>query len=754
MKNIIFVVALLLALYTLYMFVKHLGRDIKSRHKLKHPENVIRTISPQEKKYLAPHLKVLNLSLVSDEVYQLDNAIITADGYRYRGTEIFKMRANGIDISIPEPLDIFCKNSNTIEYVVAKFGMTIVAVAISVNGKDLLSYSINRWKPQPDEQILSTRYETATEYKARQSKEVYIWGAIAFLLTLVALLCASNMEDLLWFNSTMLLSGVMLVLMLFAIIKRKFKISSLKNIEKVKGTLQIVSANTLQNINIVKEVAFIGLNHPYIAKDKKLLELAQNTYYPENLATVELMPTKKGQPYELISLSGDKSIDNIYKNKTSRSNVRLIVFTLIALSGSIAFFTSDYSLSENFAYARSYLLNNEITKPLVAPLLDSETKTYRKVDELIAQPPKFGDRIELYNVDNLDVVLRSEQDLYKKKTFHIVENKIHLNPTQKYIRPVVPDILTVLVKANNHRFKQIPEFDMLNKAIWGFYYLPDYYKKHPITYPNDKKKEAQVAEEIVEYFEKMYAGVEDHSRKLNSEFLRKHFDKDKSVAVIKNPKRLAKLLDQACIDTLPKSCDKLYEELAKKFSNPPNNYLAGLYKTYQGNTIPVEEFKKLLQQDHLLIMPRTIDRFKYKIAYWAEKNIEQIKENGKFDLSKNRGGVILTGSKQYFASDYTSGFVSDYHGLEHWTISDEIAKIQKQPQSFKGVVTNISKEKDTLVINFIADRKYPYLQRQGFAIILSGLLSLLVFLITFIGYLLPNFYPRSKAKQTSGHLVE
>ncbi len=738
-------------LFCVYLSIasRYFNNDINSISKLKSPKNAIRTINPKEKKYLTPHLKILNLSLVSDEVYQLDNAKISTDGYYLRGTIVSKMRANGIDISIPEPLEPFCEKSNTIEYVVAKFGMTIVAVAISINGENLLSQSLHFWKLQYDEKVLSTRYETVTEYRLRQNQEVYVLGAIIFFIVLVLLLCASSMKDLLWFNNTMLLSGAMLVLMLFTIIKRKLKIASPKKIEKVKGPLQSAAAKVLQNINIKREVVFIGLNHPYIIKDKKLFELAQNTYYAENLVTFELRPTKEGYPYELISLSDEKSIDSIYKNKIPRPKSRLIAFTLIALTGSIGFFSFDYSLLDNFAYARSYVLNNELTKPLAERLLNIETKNYRSVDDLIAQPPKFGDRIELSNIDNLDVVLRTE-----KGKFHIVENAIHINPREKYIPPVVPEILNKFIKETGPNDKINAVNFLSHNSLWAFN-LEEYYDQNPITFPNDKQKEKKVKEEIVKYYENMYANVETYSKRLKSELLRNYFNMEKNAHKIIKPKRFVKLLDRACREKLPIPCDKLYEELAKEFSNPPNNYLAGLYETYQGETIPVEEFKKLLQQDYLLIMPRAIARFKSDIVHWAKENIDQIKENGKFDLTKNRGGVILTASEQSFASDYTSGFLSDYHGLRHWTITDEIAKIQKQSQSFEGVVTNISKDKDTLVINFIADRKYPYLQRQAIAVIIGGLVSVLVFLITLIGYLLPSFYSKPKAdpKQTSGQLI-
>ncbi|MDP8079068.1 hypothetical protein [Phocoenobacter skyensis] len=748
MQDFIFIGALLLALYSLYIAIKYLVKDIKSKRKLKHPENAIRSLSLQEKKHLSPHLKILNLSLISDEVYQLDNAIITIDGFRHRGTEVAKMRANGIDISIPEPLELFLQdNTNTIEYVVAKFGVTLVAVALCVNGEDLLSYSIKRWEPQSDEQILAIRDETVTEYKVRQSQEVYVWGALAFLATLIALLCASNAEDLVWFNYIMLFSGVMLILMLFAIFKRKLKVSGLKSVQKIKGTLQIVRARALNNINAVKEVAFLGLNHPFMIKDKKLSEVAQDIT-DDVVVTADLITREKGHFYDLIAFSDDVSIDTLYKNKTPRPHKRLIIFTLIAMTGSIGFFNSDVTFSENLGYARAYLLNNKITKPLVSSLLNSDTKTYHSVDELLAQPPKFGDQLELLNIDNLDVVLKERNGSY-----NIVEHAIHLHPNKKYIQPVIPEIITEYLNTyrKNKEEQKLNAINFLYQAKRAFS-LAFYYERNPITYQNESDNK-RVKEEILTYFEKIYGETDSINNRIENKEIRDFFSKDKNIYLIQNPQKFIELLDQACIDNLPVSCKKLYKELANIFSNPPNNYLAGLYEKYQGKEIPVTEFKNvflkpaLYQNNVLFIMPRTIDQFEKTIRDWARRNKNILELDGQFDLTKTRGGIILTDSKQRFASNFRS-----FDGK--FNFFSNMAYTQNTPQNFIGTVTNIAKDKDTLVINFIADKKYPLLQYQAIAIVLGGILSILVFLITLIGYLLPSFYPRSKAKQTSGHLVE
>ncbi|WP_306354698.1 hypothetical protein [Phocoenobacter atlanticus] len=500
-----------------------------------------------------------------------------------------------------------------------------------------------------------------------------------------------------------------------------------------------IKGKAINDNTIILNQSYVGLNYPFFVENEFLSLETEKNYH--HIVEADLLSLKEEGYHTLLALSDKISIENFYHKKTPRSMARVVIFSLLALTSSIGFIFSDYTVSENLTLARSYLLSNKYTPSFTHYWLNKDTKNYTKVADILAKPPKMGDKIALYGIKDLDVELKLDSGYY-----HIIENKIHINPTEKFTRPHIPEILTLFTQVDNHQFKSRKVFEILDKVLWGPN-LDDYYAEHKLYYPNDKQKEIQVEKDILNYFKRIYAESPEYLSLGLNPFYVKFVIQMNDTVIITQPQKLLKLLDQGCIKDIPKPCEKLYETLASSFNSPPNLYLAGLYNRYNGKELPVTEFKKLLQQDSIMVMPMTIKAFIKNIKYWAERNIEMIQDNVRLDLNKGRGGIIFTGSKQYFASDYRGNlFVDD----KLYNLFDKIEARQNLTLQVTGIVSSTSIEKGELTINLV--RRDYIGERQAIALILGGVLALLVLLISLISYVVPTSYPRNK--KVSGLLVE
>ncbi|MDP8170261.1 hypothetical protein QJU96_03015 [Pasteurella skyensis] len=693
------VIAIVICFIALSVILYYFLENFKSRNRLKNLSNPIRTLSDQEKKYLAPHLNINKLSLVSDNVYQLDNAKVAFSVLKIRGVPYITLKADDLTIAFPYPLEELLEDENTIEFVVTKVGFSLSAMAISVNEESFLEPNMTLWDSHPEARVQGTRSESKTEYRYRHSEAFYGWGASYFLLALIFCFVATFMEDPLWFTLFVSLSGIATLLMLFKVILQKIKLSSVREVKRIRGKFIALPARSLANAGIFIFGFFVGINYPITIIKEKLA--AKKDDESDELSEMfgetveaEVIFNEQKKRYTAVTLADKVSIDEIYQDHTPRPKVRLVLYSVIAIIFAIALNIHTPSLSENIAYVDHHFLK-------------FNHKTITQPEELLKEPVQMGDIIQFKDVDNLDVELEKVGEYGRDR---VNDDAIRLLANERLQLPKESEVLNTLAK------------DYFFKTDQQRHFLRSIYLASREPAFNDIEKQKKNREE-------------DQAILLN-------YSGSPLVVNIVNAKELIPLLDKACQEPVSVSCDELYKELTDIYATPQNLFFAGLYQQYKDKKLPVAEFKKQLQSERFLIMKESAARLISRVRNWAESNISNKQRVDNIEnLHKNRGGVIIQ------KVDILDKIVP--HNFYN-SVFENIQKAQSAKGNISGVVSSVSSTaKGTLKINLIEPNEIQ--SRISLAVLCGDILILLVFLMVLISYIFPVRYPKSK--QTSGQLV-
>ncbi len=700
MYEIIAIVTMIVCLMALSILLRYLAGNFKSRNRLKNMRNAIRTLSEKEKKYLGPHLNINNASLVSDNVYQLDNVRVGYHILTIQGTPYVSLRADGLYITFPYPLEESLADTNTIEFVVTKVSYSFNAMVISVNGQNFVEPNITLWGSQPEAKIQGKRNESKAEYRFRHSEAFYGWGASYFFFALILCFVATFMENPLWFTLFMSLSGIATLLMLFKVMQQKLKLSSIREVQRIRGKFISLLARSLLNATIFIDDFFVGINYPITIVKEKLA--AQKDDVPDGMSEMigeaveaEVVFNEQKKRYTAVTLADKVSIDEIYQDYTPRPKVRLVLYSVIAIIFAIILNVHTPSLSENMAYVDHHFLK-------------LNHKTLTQPEELLTAPVQLGDIIQFKDVDNLDVEL---EKVGKNDRDKVNDDVIRLLANERLQLPQIPDELNALAKGKF--FKN----DGMNHFLRSVYLS----SKDSVFNSEEERKQSNEEDREILF---NYTG-------------------SPLVFNILNPNELIELLDKACQESHSSSCDRLYRELTKIYATPQNLFFAGLYQQYKDKPLPIAEFKKQLQHKPFLMMKDSaldliseVERWA-KNRIWAKQKVDNIK-----NLYKKRGGVIIQ------KIDILDEIVP--HNF-YKSIFENIQEAQSTKGTISGVVSSVSSTVDgTLKVNLIEPNETQ--SRISLAVLFGDILILLVVLIVLISYIFPVRYPKSK--QTSSPLIK
>ncbi|MDP8099404.1 hypothetical protein [Pasteurella atlantica] len=672
--------------------------------RLKNLTHSSRRLNEQEKKYLAPHLNMHELSLVSDQIYLLDNAVITFNifkPYRRGGVASVTMKANGFNIIFPYPLENILEAENTIECVITKVGFSYKAMAISVNEESFLEPNMILWGSHPEAKIQGTRNESKTEYRFRQSKALYGLGARYFLFALIFFFIATFMEETLWFTICMILAGINTILMLFNVIQQKIKLSPVREVKKIRGQFLSLPTRSLTNAGIFIFGFFVGINYLITIIQEKLASQKDDEsddlseMFGETVdAEVVFYEYDKKKYYMALTLADKVSIDKIYQDHTPRPTTRLVLYGVFSIIFAIALNVKSPPLFENITYVGHHFFN-------------LNHKILTQPQELLKEPVQIGNIIQFKDVDNLDVELEKVGQYGRVR---VNDDAIRLLANERLQLPKESEVLNTLAK------------DYFFKTDQQRHFLRSIYLSRREPAFNDIEKQKKNREE-------------DQAILLN-------YSGSPLVVNIVNAKELIPLLDKACQEPVSVSCDELYKELTDIYATPQNLFFAGLYQQYKDKKLPVEEFKKQLQNERFLIMKESAARLSSRVRSWTESNISSKQRVDNIEnLYTNRGGVIIQ------KVDILDKIVP--HNF-YKSVFENIQKTQSAKGNISGVVSSVSSTaKGTLKINLIEPNEIQ--SRISLAVLCGDILILLVFLMVLISYIFPVRYPKSK--QTSGQLV-
>ncbi len=654
--------------------------DKKNEH-----SDAVRVLTNKEKLYLTPYLSVHQLSLVSDDVYQLTDAEISVEGYRINQTTILKIRADGIDIFFPYTLSKAVEDENTIEYAILKGSMRMVAVVISINGVTLSDIGKEVWdensEGQPLEKVLEKRLETATEFRLRMSKLLYIPTAVSFTFSLIALFIAILVKTSTAFLVFLGIAGFFCLLMLIMAYRTKKIAQKPREIQVVKGVFANIPVQSLDNAEIINFVSFVGPSHPLVIDDNLLKNNEDNNSSLSHIRA-ELVYLPEQKRYELMSSSATKSIDEVYKDSMPRPKSRLVIFTVLAFIGTlVGIVCQEKDINNTIFYAVNYFPN-------------PNQHTYADLSNVINQPVKRWDKINLSGVGAEPIIKFKNGD----SNPYIDKNTIQLGANEQLIVPEKNGVLTELGEGKFFTFKQYNRLIIIHSF-------------ELIMRLKEKANNNPLLPDVTNY-----------------RSMRAHH--------IINTNRLLELLEQACREN-KLSCDSLYNDLSYYFSDDKNFYLNNM-DDYYGETLTADKMKEIIQKGDFWLEENTYSSMLNKIKKWADDGFKNSLNKSQFtNIDVNRGGVIFE-SKDIVNDIFSSlpKHIAKYTTSYNFTdISYDVANLRKQPYEISGLVANI-KEEDGIKIIQLA-QPYDRLSRQSLACLLMMAFSSLIFVLAFISWLFP-----------------
>ncbi|MDP8052110.1 hypothetical protein QJU23_06710 [Pasteurella atlantica] len=683
MQSLLILIVIITSTYGAFSALKFLTLSLESQNRLKYPTNPIRKITEQEKAFLSPHLSIHSLSLVSDQIYQLDNAKITFAKLflpRMNKTSV-KMQADRINIFFPYPLDNFLIEENTIEYVITKVGREMYATAISVNGHNFLQPNIELWGFKPEAKVLSTRNESKIEYRVRQSKISYGWGLFYFCLALLFCLMSLMSEQMLFLNIWQSAAVISIVLMIYSVLKTKSKNAVVKEVKRIKGTPRFLPTKHLEDVRITLATYFVGLNFPTTEGYKN--QLNDKNKSQQESTEAEVVFDEKSKHYTLLSVANGLSVEEHYKKHPPRPNDRLGAFSFFAMLWFALFYFTTPPLLENITAVEHYLFKNN-------------HQILTKEDELLNA--KRGDYIDFIDLaNNIDVEIDSSNQL----DF----DAIRIFPKEQLQLPQDSDELIALAEGD-------------------FFEIENSYSR---------------LKDI--YFSRKYSGLKNNlSQPPEQEIISSYSMGSAPVVKIIEPNNLLNLLDKVCSEKLTNSCEQLYQNLAQQFSTPQNFYLIHLYQDYKNKPLPVAEFKQYFGYERLLTLQQTVNGLRNTVMHWANQHRQknkQIKDIA--NLTQDRGGIILKRESILNEIVPYSSFDTIMEKIQ------KVQKRQNTKKSIAGVISKVSTTKGILTLDLIRPTKVY--NKHSITIVVAKCLIFIVMLLVLLSYIFPARYPKSNIKK-------
>lgn len=738
-----FVILPIFFVYTLNIAIRRL---IKSKKLLsdKTAADRIRVLTTEELSALSPQLKINKITLKSNDVYQLTNIQLFNQTSHDKHGNITSTRIYAGDVEMYFPYDLWIadRGNNDIDYVIAKVGRTLVAIAVRVNGLTLKQASKAVWSTDSasvrmarnnltaniDEfgkgVLLSKRTENENEYKVRQSRILYIISALCFLTSLVFIYLASTSEDPSTYNVTLFLASVAFIAMLISIFVIKKNNSELLEVFKIKGILRTLAIDHIRNGRIERIRSFIGLNYllvkgyrrDLLQRDGEIVE-AEVTYHASKKA------------YRLASITGVASLNQKLLEQKAKPLSRLLIFIGIATVSSIALLQANSSrtISQTVVYAAKYLPGYN------RPVLNN-------YQDFVSKPVKIGDFVQLTHNNNFDAEVTTDDN----GAVAVNYNQLRLGAKQKLELPSENKVL--LNVANNFKF-EIPngkKYVTTQKqgrtlALVTTYTLNQVYV-YKITQLQQTfapimqqcEQNAGSSSACNTLFEKLSS---INSGEISSELLNAQthgkFDLRMFSVIVK----------------FKKYCEQGAENIIPEFKNLTTNLCKNLktqLSEYKLDSKPLtaEKIKKLLTQDNLWMITSNVEAMQKYIRAWAMKTARSPLTSEISHLTEPRGGIILV--KQDIVAHLLSK--KNYHNyFDKLPDIDQPAKainsIQTGKFNVSGIVMGVSHYKGMTYVELVNPSIVQ--SQQSLAVLLGWFVSLLVSLVMIIIYFLPAKYPRN-----------
>lgn len=738
-----FVILPIVFVYTLNIAIRRL---IKSKKLLsdKTAADRIRVLTTEELSALSPQLKINKITLKSNDVYQLTNVQLFNQISHDKHGNITSTRIYAGDVEMYFPYDLWIadRGINDIDYVIAKVGRTLVAIAVRVNGLTLKQASKAVWSTDSasvrtarnnltaniDEfgkgVLLSKRTENENEYKVRQSRILYIISALCFLTSLVFIYLASTSEDPSTYNVTLFLASVAFIAMLISIFVIKKNNSELLEVFKIKGILRTLAIDHIRNGRIERIRSFIGLNYllvkgyrrDLLQRDGEIVE-AEVTYHASKKA------------YRLASITSVASLNQKLLEQKAKPLSRLLIFIGIATVSSIALLQANSSrtISQTVVYAAKYLPGYN------RPVLNN-------YQDFVSKPVKIGNVVQLTHNNNFDAEVTTDDN----GAVAVNYNQLRLGAKQKLELPSENKVL--LNVANNFKF-EIPngkKYVTTQKqgrtlALVTTYTLNQVYV-YKITQLQQTfapimqqcEQNAGSSSACNTLFEKLSS---INSGEISSELLNAQthgkFDLRMFSVIVK----------------FKKYCEQGAENIIPEFKNLTTNLCKNLktqLSEYKLDSKPLtaEKIKKLLTQDNLWMITSNVEAMQKYIRAWAMKTARSPLTSEISHLTEPRGGIILV--KQDIVAHLLSK--KNYHNyFDKLPDIDQPAKainsIQTGKFNVSGIVMGISHYKGMTYVELVNPSIVQ--SQQSLAVLLGWFVSLLVSLVMIIIYFLPAKYPRN-----------
>lgn len=738
-----FVILPIVFVYTLNIAIRRL---IKSKKLLsdKTAADRIRVLTTEELSALSPQLKINKITLKSNDVYQLTNVQLFNQISHDKHGNITSTRIYAGDVEMYFPYDLWIadRGINDIDYVIAKVGRTLVAIAVRVNGLTLKQASKAVWSTDSasvrtarnnltaniDEfgkgVLLSKRTENENEYKVRQSRILYIISALCFFTSLVFIYLASISEDPSTYNVTLFLASVAFIAMLISIFVIKKNNSALLEVFKIKGILRTLAIDHIRNGRIERIRSFIGLNYLLVKGFRRDLLQGDGEIIE---AEVTYHALKKA--YRLASITSVASLNQKLLEQKAKPLSRLLIFIGIATVSSIALLQANSSrtISQTVVYAAKYLPGYN------RPVLNN-------YQDFVSKPVKIGDFVQLTHNNNFDAEVTTDDN----GAVAVNYNQLRLGAKQKLELPSENKVL--LNVANNFKF-EIPngkKYVTTQKqgrtlALVTTYTLNQVYV-YKITQLQQTfapimqqcEQNAGSSSACNTLFEKLSS---INSGEISSELLNAQTHGKFDLRMFSVIVKFKKYCEQGAKNIIPEF-KNLTTNLCKNLKTQLSEY------KLDSKPLTAEKIKKLLTQDNLWMITSNVEAMQKYIRAWAMKTARSPLTSEISHLTEPRGGIILV--KQDIVAHLLSK--KNYHNyFDKLPDIDQPAKainsIQTGKFNVSGIVMGISHYKGMTYVELVNPSTVQ--SQQSLAVLLGWFVSLLVSLVMIIIYFLPTKYPRT-----------
>lgn len=688
---------ILLLAYIFYILGNHVYKEYSSRRTLKHPNNYIRMLSDKERDYVTPYAKIHGFSLASNEVFLLEKATVSFEGYRVNGGAVLKVRANDIEMIFPYLLELTISDddSNIIEYVILNNGKhPRIAIAVKLNDVGIIDIGRKVWDDRsngkPLEKVLSTRDESPTEYRLRQKKTHYrwtfLWASLACVFLCIAVLVKTPLPLIIHLG----IAAVFIAATLVAFFRNRMKNKPVQQVKRVDGLLSPINYRDLANANNMHIRPFIGINHPMADLDNAIIKDEVDLEKLDQVQA-ELRYHPQTRQYNVVASSFTQSIDTVYKNSSLRPNKLLLWASVLCVFFAIILYLCappTQRISALYSYALDYLPNRQIT-------------THNNIFNLSNSTISRGDSIELSGNKGMDPeIIFLHNDKPK-----INYDALRLGADELLKLPKTPKSL-----------KTLYDFDFFELRVRNKVIYP-----RSFTYKMRAEKRAQSSPSY------QYLG--------NNPYI------VFKANLITNPNKLFELLDNVCSQSQITSCDSLYQKIANGISRDENYYLNKM-EDYYDKKLSVDELRTLFSADTIWLDESSYYGLKNDLQYWvSDLTANKFTPENFVNLTTRQGGVIFEGE------GILSDTLTEHSYRKPTGLVAELSFFQNSPYQLSGLVNSIRTIDGIRHVDLL--KRDSEISQQAFATLIAMAWIVVMFAVSFLFWLIPTKYPRVLKKEKS-----